>query len=175
MFILFNQKNEVMNFNEILVRKLSGQQLTAEETRFFAANAAKIREMADAANEMAKAAAEKAAFTVFFEQLKKEQFESFDDFLRYVKPHVPKKVRGTTTPAPLTSIANLRPNSYNWAIVETLKNNPKGLLMNELIEKVKILLPEKAVKYVGPRVRYGVKNQLINFITVSGETVTLNS
>lgn len=171
---MFNQKNEVMNFNEILIRKLSGEMLTAEETQFFAANAAKIKAMADAANEIAAAAAEKAAFTVFFEQLKKEQFESFDDFFEYVKPHVPKKVRGTTTPV-LTSISNLKPNSYNWAIVETLKVNPKGLTINELIKKVEILLPEKAVKYVGPRVRYGLKNQLINFVTVSGETVTLNS
>ena len=172
---MFNQKNEVMNFNEIIVRKLSGEMLTAEESQFFAANAAKIKEMADAANEMAAAAAEKQKFTVFFEQLKEEQFESFDDFFEYVKPHVPRKVRGTTTPVPLTSISNLKPNSYNWAIVETLKNNPKGLLINELIEKVEILLPEKAVKYVGPRVRYGLKNQLVDFITVSGETVTLNS
>ncbi len=164
-----------MNFNEIIVRKLSGEILTAEENRFFAANAAKIKAMADAANEMAAAEAEKAAFTVFFEQLKNEQFESFNDFFEYVKPHVPKKVRGTTTPVPLTSITNLRPNSYNWAIVETLKNNPKGLLINELIKEVEILLPEKAVKYVGPRVRYGVKNQLANFVTVSGEMVMLNN
>jgi len=164
-----------MNFNEILVRKLSGEMLTAEENRFFAANAEKIKEMADAANEMAAAAAEKQKFTIFFEQLKEKQFENFNDFLKYVKLHVPKKVRGTGVVVPLTSIANLKPNSYNWAIVETLKHNPKGLLINELIEKVEILLPEKAVKYVGPRVRYGLKNQLVDFITVSGETVTLNS
>ena len=76
-----------MNFNEIIVRKLSGEILTAEENRFFAANAAKIKAMADAANEIAAAEAEKAAFTIFFEQLKNEQFESFNDFFEYVKPH----------------------------------------------------------------------------------------
>ena len=87
-----------MNFNEILIKKLTGQKLTNEEQAILLANADKIsavaNEVTTAKSAEQKAKEAKEAFDAFFTELCKQSFEDMDAFKTYVKDHAPKARKG---------------------------------------------------------------------------------
>jgi hypothetical protein len=170
-----------MNFNEILVKKLTGQELTSEERAILIANASKLMDVADEVT-AAKSAEQKAkeakeAFNLFFTELKNQTFDSMPEFMAYVKNHAPKTRKGDKgCPTEVTvydtlDVALKAPKGYANAIATALSTqSPQSEA--DLCKEVEALLPDNNKKYTLSRVRYHAKHQL-PFVTVTNGSYAL--
>ena len=169
------------NFNEILVKKLTGQVLTSDEQAILLANADKLaniaKEVTSAKTAEQKAAEQKAAFDAFFAELKNQTFDGLSAFNSYVKEHAPKtrKDKGTGT-TEVTVYSTLQdalnaPKGYPQAIAMALSTqSPQSEA--DLCKAIEGLLPDNNKKYTLSRVRYHAKHQL-PFVTVTNGSYAL--
>ena len=161
-----------MDFNEILVKKLTGQVLTSDEQAILMANASKLMAVADEAAKLADETANKAKFDAFFTELKTMSFSGFDAFFAHVNGFKPTKGRkgtgsGTTE---VTVYATLQdalnaPTGYPQAIATALSTQ-SPMTETDLCKAIEDLLPDNNKKYTLTRVRYHTKHQLpfVSFI-----------
>ena len=151
-----------MDFNAILVKKLTGQELTNDEQAILLANADKLTavatEVATAKSAEQKAAEQKAAFNAFFNELCKQTFDGWSDFNSYVSDRAPKSRTEVTVYRTLQDALNA-PKGYPQAVATALsKKSPQS--ETDLCKVVEGLLPDNSTKYTLSRVRYHTKHQL---------------
>ena len=165
-----------MDFNEILVKKLTGQVLTSDERAILIANADQLaniaKEVTSAKTAEQKAAEQKAAFDAFFAELKNQTFDGLSAFNSYVKEHAPKTRKsgtgnGTTEVTVYSTLQDAlnAPKGYPQAVATALsKKSPQS--ETDLCKVVEGLLPDNSTKYTLSRVRYHTKHQLpfVSFI-----------
>jgi len=169
-----------MNFNEILVKKLTGQVLTSDESAFLIANIAKVQDVANEATKLADETANKAKFDEFFANLKTMSFSGFDEFFAHVNGFKPTKGRkgtgnGTTE---VTVYATLQdalnaPTGYPQAIATALSTQ-SPMTETDLCKAIEDLLPDNNKKYTLSRVRYHAKHQL-PFVAKNGDKYSITA
>ena len=174
---MFNQKFSIMDFNNILIKKLTGQELTSDERAVLMANADKLaniaKEVTTAKTAEQKAAEQKAAFDAFFAELCKQTFDDMSGFRAYVKEHAPGSGSTTTKTTVYSTLQDAlnAPKGYPRGISQILSTQ-SPMSETDLCKAVEALLPDNDKKYTLSRVRYHVKHQL-PFVAKNGDIYSL--
>ncbi len=142
---------------EIMVKVISGQQLTNDENKVLAENATNVSNLAKQVKQSTTAAKKaeaaeklekyKKEFSTFLESFKKDvsskTFETGADLKNWLKDQIKnvpvlKSSKGSGSGdwlAPV-NIATLKPDSYNGIIYNCVKNAEKGVLKADIVKAI---------------------------------------